>query len=103
MVFKLQKNIESAGVGIMGTKFTPGPWHYRPQYGTKGLAFYEIYNDEETIASTWLTNHEPNAHLLAAAPEMYNALEILINTISETFEDVDLTKYRDILKKARGE
>ena len=65
----------------MTTKFTPGPWTFSPQNGGKGcclaaqvwgsdgssLAFIETTEDPEEATSV--------ARLIAAAPDLYEALE----------------------------
>jgi hypothetical protein len=108
------------------TKFTPGPWHqshrechdegYRTQV-------YPANDPDNTIAtlhwhsvkitSGFTTDREANAHLIAAAPELYEALELALDLDENELvdfakygltKDLDITKkYRAALAKARGE
>ena len=48
-------------------KFTPGPWNHDPMFPTSAWA------EGHWIATA---NKEANAHLIAAAPELYAALKI---------------------------
>lgn len=67
--------------------FTPGPWRVRrAQYPVDGAYDYAIYDEPlvqviaETFGRTSVTNWpdaEANAHLIAAAPELYEALKTL--------------------------
>lgn len=73
------------------SKHTPGPWHVEPLQATHGadLAICgdgyivavvqhdpEIQPAEEVDGENvrWHTSDKPNAHLIAAAPAMYEAL-----------------------------
>jgi len=64
------------------TKFTPGPWdHDSGMYGN-GKAYHSIFSPDEIIIAEFnplsVTNPEQgraNAALIAAAPDMYEALE----------------------------
>lgn len=59
---------------MKNTKHTKGPWInlFNPR-GPKGLS-HEVWNAErQTLVASELT--EANAHLIAAAPEMYEALQ----------------------------
>lgn len=80
-------------------KFTPGPWLVMAN---------QIGTQETEIASICLTAQirlpkdetKANAHLIAAAPDLYEALEYCIKQIPE-FGDVPGIKAA--LAKARGE
>jgi hypothetical protein len=103
-------------------KFTPGPWSPDDEiqqcptasalttrffYGPNRLAIFRMglgYESDET--------NEANAHLIAAAPDMYEALDTLVAVVGLTAfkhegqrqalqESVDLSVAA--LKKARGE
>lgn len=107
-------------------RFTPGPWHAHPVSTRHGLpyspvvaktllarVYSEAYGDHE--------QSEANAHLIAAAPELYAAVENLIAAITplhnahfqierECISDSDVedaqAAVRDaelVLAKARGE
>lgn len=90
------------------TKFTPGPWQvgksiYQSQarvVAEKGGRVADVFAYEEDQAHA-------NAALIAAAPEMYEALADIAENCgnhgcSETCAEADC-KICEILKKARGE
>ncbi len=93
-------------------KFTPGPWTFHPEYGSQDQLCYHAIRDAEnkTIASTWAGGNRPNAHLIAAAPEMYEALMEWDKLIAESGRDEFsfdhlrqvLVKARKVIAKARG-
>lgn len=89
-------------------KFTPGPWRaglsiYKSQaivVADKGGQIADVFAYEEEQAKA-------NAALIAAAPEMYEALADIAENCgnrgcSETCAEADC-KICEILKKARGE
>jgi len=81
-------------------KHTPGPWLIQDWNGT-----YEIHDEYGvTIAEVVCYKHdnlqtEPNAHLIAAAPELLEALialraavkEVLIPTANEALKEANAT------------
>lgn len=94
-------------------KFTPGPWtavrvasgDYRIQYNTRGNWLGLIYQDDENPDRV-----KADADVAAAAPELYEALELLVDYAEgsedpELFEEehLRLNKARAALAKARGE
>jgi hypothetical protein len=90
------------------SKHTPGPWRvkiYKP-YRSEAI----IVNDDGEIASVDLAcmpGAEEDAHLIAAAPDMLEALEAAIGD-QEDFEDGRLSgntvaTIRTAIKKARGQ
>ena len=97
------------------TKFTPGPW--QPRYTGRGKSvFYHVsvtvpvipgYCGEATkeLASMSTTDGESerfNAYLIAAAPELYAALECALACHVGT-DEVWIEEARSALEKARGE
>lgn len=94
-------------------KHTPGPWHVkRAAVLTDGGYDYAICSADteviaEAFARTSATNWPPaeaNARLIAAAPEMYEALKALLGHLEswkviET-ADGDIAKARAALQKA---
>mgnify|MGYP001032046753 CR=1 FL=1 len=95
-------------------KFTPGPWKKsiasRPGTaysiaGTVGTAG-EIA-EVKCIPEAW-GDHIANAHLIAAAPDLFKAGEMLMNSL-DMVRDVKgiivggAAEMRSALKKARGE
>ena len=88
------------------TKFTPGPWE----------AFHQLRlsiirgQDGEHIADTgsWRDDEIPelraNAHLIAAAPELYAALQKMVDWIDNGDEPAGAYSYAmEALAAARGE
>ena len=96
---------------MSNTQFTPGPWYVR---GDNDYAVRNIKNLEGTIICSFnrhtLSNmargikREANANLIAAAPDMYNALQAIANRIDSVYRmgtptDIELT-VRDMAKAA---
>ena len=95
------------------TKFTPGPWHIYKLTDISRIA--DVH--ERMIAS--LVGIEANAALIAAAPELYEALVVFMQYIDHSHlcpwkesgwrPDCDcgfyeaVEKIEDALRKARGE
>ncbi len=114
---------------VSETRFTPGPWRFVkgesnvPEINPmrKLICFGSIMEPEEElhIAEIWADgprNREANAALIAASPDLFEALEELVGanekwnadvqTIIErlpTWTDQYLDRAREVLKKARGE
>ena len=110
------------------TKFTPGPWRISPHYDEKGKmhpsrwrGIYEPVPGQElgslscvlsigiegNVEDAWLQTSQANADLIAAAPELYEALDRWFPFI-ETEEGYApskpwVEKARAALAKARGE
>lgn len=65
------------------TEFTPGPW-FVVGYGRiirsseSGYAGETICVFDANRGETLYANHKANAHLIAAAPEMYAAIQYLL-------------------------
>ncbi|AHK11843.1 hypothetical protein S349_53 [Shewanella sp. phage 3/49] len=101
-------------------KFTKGPWNIMPiehdkEYvrirgGSLGSRFkicnvidLKVHHDESKWCQYERFESMSNAHLIAAAPEMYSALR-LISDLSILSEDNGLSDLvDDLLAKARGE
>lgn len=101
----------------METKFTKGKWRQSHRVKPDGMYRTEVYDEEgKTICTLawhkvpieggYVTDREANAKLIAAAPEMFEAIERLIQAFSQTFEDeyrstdVDIEFAKLVLKKA---
>ena len=61
------------------TKFTPGPWKWAEWYnglysGKQAVLDYQPYQGMYLI----YPNQEANAHLIAAAPDLYETLERIL-------------------------
>jgi hypothetical protein len=97
-------------------KFTPGPWQYWTGSLSRSPGIYgpRVPNkDRNWIADIRVGDpkvQEANAQLIAAAPEMYEALEWLL-PIAETYlrlapnhpDNAKVESARFALRKARGE
>lgn len=98
---------------MSNTKFTPGPWVRR--YHANGVNYVSKLTDSEDDAAIASIGSmvfpdgcdTANAHLIAAAPEMYQALELCINAMPIAGDSEKQDKARiaaiDALAKARGE
>lgn len=93
------------------TKFTKGPWFIDsklivgPRIDSDGQD--NGFISEVCDASLSIGNKKANANLIAAAPDLYEALQRLVNVTSEIAPDVQganvFTDARAALAKARGE
>lgn len=95
--------------------FTKGPWkwyHKKTQSSPVSLDNpdgYSVMEVDEYAGSCWIdiTNHA-DYHLIAAAPDLYEALSDCLNYITNTESELGITlssgqSARDALAKARGE
>ena len=88
------------------SKHTPGPWKrkdnfvYSPMFDEDDTLFVSI-----AVACTGIAPAIANATLIAAAPDMYEALETIerVAGIGMMEDDPARVKARDALRKARGE
>ena len=97
----------------MSKKFTKGPW--TATYDSQLQALIEIYNTEDRVMVAVLPDRgtieamseiEANANLIAAAPDMYEALEEVWRILDSTMplsRDNRADRIKRILCKARGE
>jgi hypothetical protein len=98
-------------------KWTPGPWimgksnirtlegfkvHTFPISGS-GQAIACVFNGSVGKEAISFGNQKANAHLIAAAPELYDALFRIMNSESPVFKLTDLHDAHRALAKARGE
>ena len=79
-------------------KHTPAPWHV-----ANGV---QIRSERDQIAKVWMMRHgegKANAHLIAAAPDLLEALEVAADALemAEFFEKA--AQARAAISKARGE
>jgi hypothetical protein len=96
------------------TKFTPGPWIANRRYigVPKHKSFIGEMRDHN---GNWRDSDQSiaNAHLIAAAPELCEALEIMLADYCEASEDFDepsqmyadmvIKQARSALSKVRGD
>jgi len=95
------------------TKFTPGPWEWDGNVWDYNPVFEAPWlegGDGRIILKGAITcSSEANAHLIAAAPELYETLEAIIaRWDTPLWKDIEPTgvfigKGRAALAKARGE
>lgn len=90
-------------------KFTKGPW-----YVHNNDVYLEVFSDKGAICDTCMSGHQfdggdctegkfakANAHLIAAAPEMYDALEHILE--NQALGSPLALSINNLLAKARGE
>ena len=90
----------------MTERWTPGPWFVRGFH-----IWQELHRDKTSrgrIADAtlvWRGSEETdaNAHLIAAAPDLYEALERCLQMITTPNGPPDWDWVRSVLAKARGE
>lgn len=88
---------------------TPAPWTVNPLEGDDTPMVLIVDSNGNLICSTEgqgddLTHTEANANLIAAAPELLEALEdSILNDLGQTQEDIKRRDgYRAIIAKAKG-
>lgn len=86
-------------------RFTPGPW--RVVVTDDGGSM--VHGESTAIATVWGRDSGPNAHLIAAAPQLYAALAEAMGLLV-SFENNDdpsaeaiVDRARAALAKARGD
>ena len=85
---------------MIDTKFTPGPWWVEPETGDV------VAKDGDWEVCTFSrsdSKQEHDTNLIAAAPELYSALEEVIDLYASDIDGYDHDRYNALLKKARGE
>lgn len=97
------------------TKWTPGPWKWETASDNSRLRPERLLGqcpafdgtdpivDDGSAGGEYgatITPDSPNAHLIAAAPDLYEALKLLLS-VSTNHDHIDTA--RAALKKARGE
>ena len=113
----------------MEVKFTPGPWGIDAGFDGSGdfNQYWQVHDGSDAIVCSTMFcmagNKEANAHLIAAAPDLYVALIDLLKALSESGvewdcmssptplinllntaeEDAIVSAARTALAKARGE
>jgi len=92
--------------------WTPGPWYYNGQLGTDYAVISTVlgsynYDHEVLGTSEWVRVNNEDAHLIAAAPELYEALEEALDEMwyeaRHNDEHPSIIKARAALAKSRGE
>ena len=89
-------------------KWTPGPWIWGAEFtGLYGAGKDNAVLDYEPYEGMWIADYTPqgeaNAHLIAAAPDMYEALYRAVKQLEDHgFDGLSCGGYA-ALAKARGE
>ena len=85
--------------------FTPGPFHVQLLSESKKLPYAIINDNIDVIARV---HSEPDARLIASAPELYEQCKLFERMLvelqmqGETGVDYELEKLREVLAKADG-
>jgi hypothetical protein len=67
---------------------TPGPWCVESSLaGDNGFHAIRAAGSGDWIASTWAGPHEANARLIAAAPDLYEALRECVRVYSRVADE----------------
>lgn len=79
-------------------KFTKGPWEY-------DYRMIEVLADNRTKPVCFGVTDDNDGYLIAAAPEMYEAMQEFVNRVDrgEVRSTATYNKFKTILAKARGE
>ena len=97
------------GLVMTETRWTPGPWKVNPKTPST------VVTPDGMISVSWSSTDghyerlaEANANLIAAAPDLYDALDRCLNFIENTEGEIGATlecgdKARAALAKACGE
>jgi hypothetical protein len=110
---KTQSQKQKDSKPMTQTTHTPGPWalsEYRPTYDDVGGDYSVGYTDADGVYWDIATlepsraNRKADAHLIAAAPEILEALEWAVETAdAEQYEADWYAAARVAIAKARGE
>lgn len=85
------------------TKFTAGPWEAEPSHASMDPVICMVAGLVISCKDTDY-NKKANAHLIAAAPELYESLEDVLGLITPEFEQSPMVSFaKAALAKARGE
>ena len=84
--------------------FTPGPWRAYPVQSRRkpGIRWYGIAaQDGDNPRLIGTADHEANAHLMAAAPELMHALSWLLNAWESDRDEIGWDAVEDAASAAR--
>lgn len=85
----------------MSTKHTPGPWEIERGYGTIIKSIGPCVPDEYA-GSAWLEVSDADALLIAAAPDLLNAILSLLSNPDNRISRADVNAARAAITKAIG-
>jgi hypothetical protein len=82
--------------------YTPGPWKHRPSMYGRQYRYVQIGKDADYTTGNV---NAADARLISAAPDLYEALQEIVDATDTGWEHLDatFTRARAALKKARGE
>jgi hypothetical protein len=88
-------------IAMNEAKFTKGDWRVERFVNNKG--FEIAFNDDGEVVADYVYE-ESDAHLIAAAPDMYDAMQELVDRVErgEVRSVKTYHKFKAILTKARG-
>lgn len=81
------------------TPWTPGPWSWGEDYS---YPYCDVFIDDETIIAE-VPSGPANARLIAASPELVEALEGLLNENDMAGWAAKVTSARALLARIRGD
>lgn len=80
---------------------TPGPWHFRPLFGRDTFAiFFPDGSMKRRVDDKAGGFNEPDAHLIAAAPDLLEALLAVVSVADRKTAEFDMA--RAAIAKATG-
>jgi len=85
---------------------TPGPWRWEHHPMRKGVIALSAGQTDVILASgdgawAWAEINEPNRKLISAAPELLQALKLLVDCIDGNYKEAgDIA--RTVIEKAEG-
>ena len=96
---------DAAEQGGSMSKHTPGPWYFLPDRNGRLQVGPSINYTVAEMCATPLEGQEANASLIAAAPELFEALEasLALIELGIPFEGAITRKIREAIAKATGE
>ncbi|CAM4031040.1 hypothetical protein [Ectopseudomonas alcaliphila] len=83
------------------SKHTPGPWEIHKAQNGRTIVQVGPCAPEEYAGCAWLDVSEPDACLIAAAPDLLEALEAVVRVADRATVEFDMA--RAAIAKARGE
>jgi hypothetical protein len=85
----------------MNTKHTPGPWRENSQ-GDSEYIFSEVYGAIAIIPHGGIhrDEHKANAQLIAAAPDLLDALQTIVSVLSDWDNATNQGKYANLIEYA---
>ena len=83
-------------------KFTPGPWRYASRNVNEIMTTFHGVQIGRSYIDVATENEKADAHLIAAAPELLEALEAIMENDGTMMRPNCIDKARDAIAKAKG-